>query len=500
MGQYRVRFAKGSKYQAELDSQCSTSMCHNSPASTSPPESNCPISSKSITPKPHHTKSRFGCKQCRLRRVKCDETFPVCLRCQRRGSVCLASYKPAKWHTEMPWLSDMIVLDSWPRDSALDKRLVQHWVEQTSQLWSIDRNNNPLSLPVLQHLTTSPSLLHAIQSVSAGHENYFNNSGLQTCLEERGRALKLVREELRDATSIPVSSMLTIFLLGTSSPWIQSDSWGKEHLDGARALIKVMLSRKGIREESLTQFLLGWYLYWDMTCSFLDDPENNSHLSTSDILQSVQLDGDLFHPIIGFSSTLYAQVADVGRYCRRILEQQPQDPEFEETMEEQLVQWCPRDDDKCLHDLSLAYRNHGLLMLYQTCHRLPDPMRLIIDPCDDDGSEGLIVGTENVVRSYALEIIRMVLEIPLNEPCANFQSMPLLSAAAELTSEDSALREDVIVQFKALYSTDRVLVHLQSIDLLQELWNLRDCGVVMSWMELSLANGFGKIDLPEMER
>ncbi|ODV61648.1 Zn(II)2Cys6 transcription factor domain-containing protein ASCRUDRAFT_75633, partial [Ascoidea rubescens DSM 1968] len=30
-----------------------------------------------------HTNSKLGCKQCKERRIKCDETFPECLKCQR---------------------------------------------------------------------------------------------------------------------------------------------------------------------------------------------------------------------------------------------------------------------------------------------------------------------------------------------------------------------------------------------------------------------------------
>ncbi|CAG8896557.1 unnamed protein product [Penicillium nalgiovense] len=33
-------------------------------------------------------KSKLGCRQCKTKRVKCDETFPVCLRCRRQGLIC----------------------------------------------------------------------------------------------------------------------------------------------------------------------------------------------------------------------------------------------------------------------------------------------------------------------------------------------------------------------------------------------------------------------------
>ncbi|KAI8685234.1 Zn(2)-C6 fungal-type domain-containing protein [Fusarium keratoplasticum] len=500
---YRVRFAGDSKYQQALDfhrtdtghtSSFSTSSFSSSPSSSTRPSTaktkTC-AASQSDNQKPRRTKSKFSCMECRRRRVKCDETFPVCLRCQRRGSVCLASSRPVQWHTEMPWLSDTIVLDSWPNDASLNKRLLQYWVEQTSQLLSLDRNNNPLALPLLQHLTASPSLLHAIQSVSAGHENFFSNASLDTCLEERGRALRLVRQELCDLASLSISSIFTVFLLGISSSWIESDdldSWGKQHLDGARAIIKLILASKAMREDPLARFLLGWYLYWDMTCSFLDDPQEEPSISAQDVVGALQVDCNFFHPIIGFSSELYAHVAEVGRYCRRALEYDVKNHDFEELANQKLLSWSPSHHDKHLNDLSLAYRNHGLMMLYRAGHGPMELTRRVVD--EGDGTEETVVGTEAVIRSYAIETIRTMMEIPMSELCANFQSLPLLGAAAELMAEDAVLRENVIAQFKALYSNSRVLVHLRSIELLQELWSLRDCGVGMSWMELSLVKGW----------
>ncbi|KAI1261651.1 hypothetical protein F5Y18DRAFT_196414 [Xylariaceae sp. FL1019] len=39
-------------------------------------------------PAKRQRKSRFGCKNCKLRKLKCDETKPQCLRCRQYGVVC----------------------------------------------------------------------------------------------------------------------------------------------------------------------------------------------------------------------------------------------------------------------------------------------------------------------------------------------------------------------------------------------------------------------------
>lgn len=71
--------------------------------------------------------SRFGCRNCKLRRVKCDESFPVCLKCQRRGSICIPSAPPpSMWHTEMPWTMTKSLSDPWTGAVTPDKQLLSY--------------------------------------------------------------------------------------------------------------------------------------------------------------------------------------------------------------------------------------------------------------------------------------------------------------------------------------------------------------------------------------
>ncbi|KAH7205699.1 fungal-specific transcription factor domain-containing protein [Fusarium oxysporum] len=489
---FKVRFANGSKYQKAIEAhEHEPSACQISFPSHS--TSRCKESSK-----PQRTKSRLGCLECRIRRVKCDETFPVCLRCQRRGSVCMASNRPARWRIEMPWLSNMALLNSWPADNPPNKRLVQYWIEQVSQGLCIDKNHNPLALPLLPYMVASPSLLHAIQSISAGHEVFFNDRALTLCLQERGHSMRLVREELQvqDSETISITSILTVFLLGVSSSWIESrpESWGKEHLDGARALIKVILAgprnMAGSRNEAdpLIQLLYGWFLYWDMTCSILDDPDNVLNQGIPTLGQ----DPDCFHPMIGFSSELYSKVADVGRHCRRLYDRGHADPDFDDgEAERQLLAWLPTRGDKYIRDLSCAYRNHGLLMLYEARHLVESSDTFSsFDKRDGHDQNDNEPGSASNIRSLALQTIESMLETPLTEPCVNYQSLPLLSAAAELTSADTDLRNKVISRYKALYSLARFPIYMRSVQLLEELWPLRDCGLGVSWLDLSLTKGW----------
>lgn len=47
--------------------------------------------------KKFHHKTRSGCTTCRQRRVKCDETKPQCLKCQKVGQICRGYEPPKTW-------------------------------------------------------------------------------------------------------------------------------------------------------------------------------------------------------------------------------------------------------------------------------------------------------------------------------------------------------------------------------------------------------------------
>lgn len=422
-------------------------------------------------------KSKNGCKECKLRRVKCDETFPVCLRCQRRGSLCESTPRLAHWQTEMPEL-DNHVLNVWSGRVTPNKRLVQHWMEKTSQMLCLKTENNPLSFPLLQYLVSSPSLVHAVQSISAGHEHYFSQANLGTCLKERGHALASVREQLQMGNTLSMPNLLTIFLLGISSPWTESRpaSFAKEHLMGALAALDAVLSDQQKSQDPLAQYMLGWYLYWDMTCSFIAAPNEIMTLNTPQIYKAIQKSRGSFHPMAGFSMELYYLLACVGRHCRRVLDYGEHDPILEITFGTELLAWNPIHEDQDLVNLSLAYRNHGLIMLYKICGR----------HTEEDGEAFLSYTTDTdfLVRSYALDTLNLLSNAPSSTPCFNFQSLPLLTAGAELNYKEEHLRLEVIERFRALYSSSRVTVNLLAISFLKEIWLLRDSGRTLFWPEL----------------
>ncbi|KAJ5819409.1 hypothetical protein N7474_005000 [Penicillium riverlandense] len=60
-----------------------------------------PAARKSVAPAtcqlPNQAKSRNGCNTCRAKRMKCDESKPICQQCERRKVHCDGYKKDFKW-------------------------------------------------------------------------------------------------------------------------------------------------------------------------------------------------------------------------------------------------------------------------------------------------------------------------------------------------------------------------------------------------------------------
>ncbi|KAJ0375622.1 hypothetical protein COL26b_006128 [Colletotrichum chrysophilum] len=469
-------------------------------------------SSSSAENGPKNHRSRAGCTECKRRRVKCDETFPVCRNCQRRGQVCEAAPRLRTWQMESPWIAK-----SHLRNDAPDKVLLRYWLEKASQIMVIDPDINPLSFPILEHLDASPSLLHALQSVSAAHQHFFDPSQMARCLEERGIAIQLVQREIANPPKDVFPVFLTVLMLGLSTAWIEGPvtQFGLQHLYGARALVDIMLADSSLPEEnpSVFGFTIGAYLYWDMACAFLVSSSEQAPIDNVDLFLGVLQTGSDYHPIGGYCTEVYYHLSSVGRYCRRVCDTGIRNVEEENHLENMLLGWKPEGDNEALVTIGEAFKIHGLINLAISKRHalLTDPsdmddflstqhidptllMASILTPppasntefhADEDPS----VREENI-RRQAVQVVRSLTSIPPTHSCTNLQAIPLLTAGSELTAEDYEERELVSQRFRALYSINHIRSNLRALDLLLELWELRDAGTVMSWLDLMLEKGW----------
>lgn len=428
-----------------------------------------PVSTLHLAHHPRRkTKSKLGCRECKAKRVKCDESYPTCKRCLRQGLVCSSVPRPAQWQFETPWLSLQ------PK-TIVNRRLLQYWLEKASQMLVIDPENNPYSFPALEYVPHSSALLHAIQSLSASHEQYFPAHASIIALEERGKALVCLRKEMDQSHHTPQAFLLTTGLL-TLAQGADSDAtndYGKQHLFGARTLINGMLQDTSALNEPMVWLCLGMYLYWDMCSAFLVDPgEPHGLYYPFNISIAVHRMGDWHHPMYGTCTGLLFILANVGRYCRQVLDsQQHRNLTQEVTLEYQLYTWNTRPPNVGLGHLYEAFRKHGLILYRagaQNSSRFTNP--------------DLSQGQGSLIQQYAEETVRHLIQIPANSNYLNFQSLPLLAAGSELTGFNHLLRDQVRERLRAIYSLNRLPANLQALRLLEELWDARDNGHPSFWL------------------
>ncbi|OQU99966.1 Fungal specific transcription factor domain-containing protein [Cladophialophora immunda] len=357
---------------------------------------------------------------------------------------------------------------------------------------------NPLSFPILQYLESSPSLLHSLQSISIAHESFFSPAALTPCLEEKARALTLLREELRQNERPPEASFFTMLILGMLSAWTDQENKldiGQAHLDGARALIDIMVADTGSINDAFVQLALGNYIYWDQASAFFVRPQDQTPLNTPEIYHCISAMRRVFHPVVGHSTEIYYLLSTLGRYCRAIIDDCPRDHALEETLEEELLSWDSPEEDHNLHLVSDSFRKHGLIMLYRTIASARDEP--LADPADCTTPHSCAqfeeVEIDGIIRQYAREILENIMAIPAGCSYHIVLALPLFTAASELGEIDADLRDEVRKRFRALFSMNRIPANLLAIDMLEEHWKLRDAGTTLSWLALALKKNWNLI-------
>ncbi|KAK2796750.1 hypothetical protein FQN50_009431 [Emmonsiellopsis sp. PD_5] len=367
-------------------------------------------------------------------------------------------------------------------DAIVNSRLMRYWLERLSQIMTMDPNNNTMSFPFLQYLSVSPSLVYVIQCMSAAHEQYFEQRNMAVSLEERSKALATFREELQ-AQNISLShSFLTLLMLGMSSSWITvgPSDYGKEHLVAARTVADMVLEKADSKNEELDHLNMGFYVWWDMACSFCLDPVDHPADHEGLLEAYTKKNRHKFHTITARSMDLYYLLGQLGRYCRVVADGGERDLTYEAYIEKTLHDYESAECDPDAKILAEAFRKHGLLLLYQLCKGPGFPR-----PGGEDDFVGM--ATEIDTRELAHDIVHLLEQTKLDSPYLNHHTIPLLSAGAEMTSLDIEKRNQVRERLHAVYSTNRLVPTLWVVELLEELWAVHDAGMAhITWLELML--------------
>lgn len=340
---------------------------------------------------------------------------------------------------------------------------------------ALDPEANPLSSPILQWIGKSPALLHVIQSISVAHKTKFIGNS-SDCLLERQKTLSHIQLELIEVRSCPLPAFLTIFLLGISTPWIEGTA-GLEHLIGARKIIDVILADYTFSPSDPTiPIIMDLYLWWEMSSSFFLDSQAESPFQTDTLTKAVQMSKMQQHPLTGCALDLFYTIAQVNRYCRRIVDGCLRDVSVEACFEEEMLSWQADCQDEELCSLANAYRYHGLIQLRRICgprsdfdNNIPDDMLC------EDMHEGLI-------QHWAHLAIESLQRIPLSSSCLIFKAIPLLSAGSEIAVWQHEKRDDIRRRWEAIYSFSQLPVMQEALDLLEEVWEQRAMGITNSWL------------------
>lgn len=427
-----------------------------------------------------HNKSKFGCRECKARHVKCDETYPVCTRCLRRGSICLPAARSSRWIHELP--RSILPHGNCPY---IDNRQFQYWLENASQILVIDPENNPWSFPILKYVEHSASLAYALQSISIGHQSFFDAESRPAMLKARVQAIAALQQELQGAGSL-ITSFLTTYLLGISAACIDMDDvtdFGQQYLTGARAIMGHLLAEQEALSDSFKHFAFGVHVYWEMATAFLCEPEEQPTSDLFQIYEGIQQTKHLYHPLAGFSLEVMYTLIAVGRYCRKLIETGQRELDLETAFEEQMLDWDYTNDEPNLALLNESFRNAGLVLLYRVCAH--QPRNVDYSEEENDITSHLSV-SDAMIRQYSMKVVDGLVEAPMTSHCLNLHPLPLLTAASELEASDERERSLVLARFRAIYSLNRLPVCLWAIELLEDIWSLRDQGVRLSWLEIML--------------
>ncbi|PLB49614.1 C6 zinc finger domain protein [Aspergillus steynii IBT 23096] len=193
-----------------------------------------------------HRKSRHGCSACKRRRVKCDETRPVCTNCSKRSTECeYDSTSSFLWANEPPKpapRSNVSVSEgSQPPESTLltansfgvlgrlggggdrprqttdlnlsDLELMMQWcnstyqsltrARQTEYIWRCCVPEEALSHPFLMHGILALSALHLARTKSDHRGPVY----LDTAVGHQNRALAFFRDRLSDINESNAKAM-----------------------------------------------------------------------------------------------------------------------------------------------------------------------------------------------------------------------------------------------------------------------------------------------------
>ncbi|KAI5201654.1 hypothetical protein E4T39_05153 [Aureobasidium subglaciale] len=207
--------------------------------------------------------------------------------------------------------------------------LVEHYFRDVCVLYSsFDSKLNPFRTVIGKLWDSSDSMFYAIQSMAAAHLANHNPGMEVQGLQMQRKAYECLQHELQLAhvnQQLDDRLLLTVLLLGMSSPWHEAGDLGMAHLNAARGLIYPRLLREdGNRPEEMVrndQFFAEALIYWEMCVAFVHkEPMTPGRERPNDKrdYNEARITGMkvMPHPWTGVGSRAQVLFAEVGRLVR----------------------------------------------------------------------------------------------------------------------------------------------------------------------------------------
>ncbi|KAJ4267397.1 hypothetical protein NW762_003504 [Fusarium torreyae] len=136
-------------FSAAMDNSSSVQISSERPQSDSP-EGSPPSSDRPYHSKRPHKKSRTGCRNCKARKVKCDEVRPVCRSCRLRKAECVYPNPPASSSSS----SNSNAINTPPRNSVSSELPPTPQSSPPSGFFSLSPGDEPIE--EIRNLTVQP--------------------------------------------------------------------------------------------------------------------------------------------------------------------------------------------------------------------------------------------------------------------------------------------------------------------------------------------------------
>lgn len=230
------------------------------------------------TQRAFHNKSKTGCRTCRSRRVKCDETKPTCTRCKSARRSC-GGYEPFKVWLFEPTSTTILATDCHER------RALQFFQYQTSPIlaafskftqrfWEDFIARMALAEPAVRHMTIA--LATRQEGASCSPDDLYSLSRLRSHAFSSALQL-LVRPEPQTSTlAILMSCLLFVGYEAFEDP-TEMTSASVKHLGAGLRILEdqstmATLPSTSSYTEAVHVYLQPMYLQLEMMLSMLTTP------------------------------------------------------------------------------------------------------------------------------------------------------------------------------------------------------------------------------------